>query len=53
MTEKRASPLQRFRARRALRKRERTERKVRARENLKNYRPPTGTEGGPPGGPGF
>ena len=48
MTEEKASLLQRLRAWRAVRKRERSERKVRARENLKNYTPPTGDEGGPP-----
>jgi len=50
MTEERAGLLQRFRAWRALRKRDRSERKVRARENLKNYKPPTGTDGGASGG---
>jgi hypothetical protein len=46
VTEKRAGLPERFRNWRARRKHERYERKIRARENLKNYRPPSGTEGG-------
>ncbi len=45
----RLSLLQRLADWRAQRKHDRLERKVRARENLKNHKPPTGTEGGPPG----
>jgi hypothetical protein len=49
MTEQKASLLKRFRDWRAKRNHDRYERKARARENLKNHKPPTGTEGGPPG----